>query len=106
MSQLIEDVLIELKKKYGITKYELEAILNSEFKCLENNIRSRSDKTVNMIYLGKFHPSKFFLSNYEKISKPNYTNYERYKYKKYIEGLEKQAVENTDTTGGGEKENL
>jgi hypothetical protein len=60
---LIDDVLTELKAKYGISKIELERIVDSQFKVARLNIEEKSLKTVNLIHLGKIAPSPWFVKN-------------------------------------------
>lgn len=69
MNPLIEDIYTVLKDKYGMSKTEIERITNTQFKVLENNIKTRSKKVVNLIYLGKVKPSKSLLKNYDILSK-------------------------------------
>ena len=69
MNQQIEELYDVLKEKHGISKVEIERIVNTQFKVLENNIKTRSNKVVNLIYLGKVKPSKSLLENYDKLSK-------------------------------------
>jgi hypothetical protein len=69
MSPLIDEVLTKLKDKHGLSKVELERIIDSEFKVLELSIQKRSLKEVSLIYLGKVKPSKWFVHNYEKVVK-------------------------------------
>lgn len=72
MDQVINKILDEIKEETNISKVELERIIDTEFKLIAENIRLRSKKTVNLIYIGKFRPTKFFLMNYEKLNqKPN-----------------------------------
>lgn len=61
MNQLIEDIFTELKLKHGITKFEIENIVDSQFKLLQNTIESKTWKPVSLIHLGKFKPTKFIL---------------------------------------------
>jgi nucleoid DNA-binding protein len=61
MNQLINDIFTELKVKHGITKFEIEHIVDSQFKLLQNTIESRTWKPVSLIHLGKFKPTKYIL---------------------------------------------
>lgn len=69
MSPLIDEILTKLKDKHGISKVDLERIIDSEFKVLELNIQQRSLKEVSLIHIGKVKPSKWFVHNYEKMVK-------------------------------------
>jgi len=69
MNPLINEIYDILKNKYGISKVEIERITDSQFKVLENNIKTRGNRVVNLIYLGKFKPSKYFLDNHDWLSK-------------------------------------
>ena len=84
MNQQIDEIYTMLKNKYGISKVEIERITDSQFKVLENNIKTRGNKVVNLIYLGKFKPSKYFLDNYEVLSKKYITLKEREDSRKNI----------------------
>lgn len=65
----INDILDELKEKYGINKSELELILDCQFKCAQAAIESRTKKSIKLIHLGKIEPTTFFIHNYEKLVK-------------------------------------
>ena len=62
MSPLIDEILTEMKAEFGITKFELEKIIDSQFKVLQNNIEERSLKEVHFKYLGKFKPTTFLIA--------------------------------------------
>lgn len=66
---LTSDILDELKKKYGLSKAELELILDSQFKLTRNLLDSRTTKKIKLIHLGKIKPTTFFIKNYEKLVK-------------------------------------
>lgn len=72
MSLRIEDIVKEVKKELPdelshLTEYEIERMFISQFKVLEQNIRAKSLKTVNMMYMGKFRPTSWFVKNKEKL---------------------------------------
>jgi len=67
MNQLIDEIYTKLRDKHGISKTDIDRIVDSQFRVLEDNIRNRGNKTVNLIYIGKFKPSKSFLKNYDKL---------------------------------------
>lgn len=60
---LIEDILSELMSEYGMSRYELRKIINSQFKVLRTNISDRSVKTVNLMHIGKFRPTYWLVTN-------------------------------------------
>jgi nucleoid DNA-binding protein len=66
---LYSELFDELEKELGLSKREIKDIVKTEFKALQVNIRSRTLKSVNMIYLGKFRPTKWFLNNQDKFTK-------------------------------------
>ena len=41
MNQLIDDILSEMKLKHGVTKFELEKIIDSQFKVLQTSIQNK-----------------------------------------------------------------
>lgn len=67
MNQLIDEILPLVKEKFNIPNYDLERILMAQWRILERNIRERGKQNVNIMYLGKFKPSPYFLSNYERL---------------------------------------
>lgn len=60
MHPLIDEILSEMKDELGISKYELERMIDCQFKCVEENIKGKVNKTVNLIYIGKFTPTTWF----------------------------------------------
>lgn len=61
MDSLISDILLKMKPKYEISTYDLERIIDSQFKVLQNNIEARKPKNTNLIYIGKFKPTKYLI---------------------------------------------
>lgn len=61
MNKLIDEVLTEMKAKHGLTKFELEKILDSQFKVLHDHMTSGNLKEVHFKNLGKFKPTTFFI---------------------------------------------
>lgn len=108
MNLLIDDIIKQLSKKYGLSELEIERIVDTQFKCLENNIRARGKQSVNMMYLGKFKPSKFFLNNYDKLHKyKTKEEYDKYaKGKVYSRGMDKLDIKETNSNEGEEIKNL
>lgn len=91
MNPLIESILSEIKEKHKDskewwnTKYELERILDSQFKVLRNTIEDKDLRTVNIIYLGKVKPTKWFFNNKEMlIEKARQTNVRYQEYRKNL----------------------
>lgn len=61
MNQLIEDVLTEMKIKTGLTKFELEKILDSQFKVLHDSMTKGDLREIHFKNIGKFKPTSFFI---------------------------------------------
>ena len=88
MNPLIESILSEIKEKnkdsneWWNTKYELERILDSEFKVLRTSIEERDLRTVNLIHIGKVKPTSWFIRNRDNclITKEERND----RYKEYI----------------------
>ena len=49
MNQLIDDILSEMKLKHGVTKFELEKIIDSQFKVLQTSIQNTDYNIFNSI---------------------------------------------------------
>ncbi len=62
MNQLIEDILSEMKLKHGVTKFELEKIIDSQFKVLQTSIQNKDLRQVYFKGLGKFKPTTFLIA--------------------------------------------
>ena len=57
---LHDQLINELKKLYpDVPKYELEKIVDSEFRVIQNTVSNKECKVINCIYLGKFYPTGF-----------------------------------------------
>lgn len=76
MSLQIDDIVNQLKSKYyeannpdtwWATKAELENIILSEFRFIEQHIKTKNLKEINIIHLGKIRPSKWFIYNKERL---------------------------------------
>lgn len=80
MNQVINSIIKELKEEFKISSSDIERIIDSEFKTLQLAIENKDLRTVNLIYLGKFKPSNWLISNHELIK-------ER---KRYHKGLEER----------------
>lgn len=65
----IDSILEELKAKYGISKVELERIVDTQFKVAYDAIEAKTIKSIKFANLGKIRPSTFLINNYEKFSK-------------------------------------
>ena len=62
MSPLIDDILNDMKAEFGITKFELEKIIDSQFKMLRQTIESREVKEVHIKNVGKFKPTTYLIA--------------------------------------------
>lgn len=56
-SDLYDSILDEMKDLYGLSKVELERIVDSQFKAIRDTMSSREGKIVQLIYIGKFRPT-------------------------------------------------
>lgn len=69
MDPAIDSALARVKAKHGITKFELEKIMDSQWKVLVENMQGRHTKVVNVMYIGKFKPTSWFKNNRSKFSR-------------------------------------
>lgn len=58
-SELYEEILDEIKNTYGLSKAELERIIDSQFRVIRDSMASREGKIVQLIYIGKFRPTLY-----------------------------------------------
>jgi nucleoid DNA-binding protein len=58
-SNIYEEILDEIKGDFGLSKIEMERMVDSEFRVLRNTMSERKGLVVQMIYLGKFRPTMF-----------------------------------------------
>ena len=42
-----------------MSKADLERVIDSEFRVLANNMQAREERTVYMVYIGKFRPTYY-----------------------------------------------
>lgn len=74
----IEDIIKEIKDDLNLSTTEIERMIDSQFLLVEDTIKSRSGKTVNLIYIGKFRPTSWFKRNKDmllsKYTKEEYEN--------------------------------
>lgn len=87
---LIEEVLEELKAKYGISKTELERMFDVPFKVARKNIEDRGTKTVHLIHLGTIKPSKWLIDN-----RHNYVKKDRRDYKGLVQSNNGEGISET-----------
>jgi hypothetical protein len=66
---LIKEIYPLLKEKYNITYDELERIIDSQFKCSQLHIESKTTKTIKWANLGKIKPSLYLIKNHGELSK-------------------------------------
>jgi nucleoid DNA-binding protein len=59
MNPLIEEILSDMKAAHNITKYELERIIDTQFKVLALHIENRDLREVHIKGIGKFKPTTF-----------------------------------------------
>lgn len=60
MNTLIDNIFSELKTKHGLTKYEIERIVDTQFKVTVDHIESSDLRSVKWIHLGKIRPSDYY----------------------------------------------
>lgn len=56
---LHDNVIEELASKYGVSKSEINRIINSQWRVVENIITNKECKTINCRGLGKFYPTTY-----------------------------------------------
>lgn len=96
MDRVINEIIEEIKAETGLTKYEIERIVDSEFKTLTIAIEDRDIRSVNLIYIGKIIPSKWLLSNNE-IFQIN---------KRYTGGLDKPLNKEEESGESSREQNI
>jgi len=89
------------------TKYELERILDSQFRVTRNLIEEKDLRTINIIHLGKVKPSKWFTHNRELVIKRKQERDARYQeYRKGLVQLSNQEQGRDKGDNIREEENL
>lgn len=66
-----EEILNDIKGQFGLSKLELERIIDSQFRLLRNTMSNREGKVVQMIYLGKFRPTMYNKDYIERLKLKN-----------------------------------
>lgn len=56
-SNIYEEILDEIKDQFGLSKTELERIVDSQFRVIRDTMSNREGKVCQLIYLGKFRPT-------------------------------------------------
>lgn len=59
MNSVYNEIILEVSKKFKISELEAERIIDSQFKYVTNIVNEKSDKTIQLIYLGKFTPNRY-----------------------------------------------
>lgn len=59
MNNVYNEIILEIAKKFKISELEAERIIDSQFKCVTNIVNEKADKTIQLIYLGKFTPNRY-----------------------------------------------
>lgn len=70
-SNIYEEILDDIKGQFGLSKLELERIIDSQFRLLRNTMSNREGKVVQMIYLGKFRPTMYNKDYIERLKLKN-----------------------------------
>jgi hypothetical protein len=60
MNPLIEDIITELRGKYKLSRYDLERIIDSQFKYTVEHIEASKLDNVKWMHLGKIRPSDYY----------------------------------------------
>jgi len=63
MHPVISDILTELKEETGISKIELERMIDIQFLMVRETIDSRDPRPIRLINLGKFEMSEHYKKN-------------------------------------------
>lgn len=58
-NELHDHIVDELHLKYGVSKFEINKIISSQFRLIEKIITNKECKTISCMYLGKFYPTNF-----------------------------------------------
>lgn len=66
---LIEEILTELKAKHGYTKFEIEKIIDSQYKVMLDCMQAKDLRTVNVMYIGKFKPTYYLKKRLYEVPK-------------------------------------
>lgn len=66
---LTNDLLDILKERHGLPKPMLEAILDSQFKYIQDHMNTKQIKDIKLYGLGKIKATSFLIKNYDKFSK-------------------------------------
>ncbi len=60
MQSSVHDKIVDiLYKKYGLSKFEINKIISSQFRLIEKIVSEKQCKNINCIYLGKFYPTAY-----------------------------------------------
>jgi hypothetical protein len=58
-NDLHDKIVDELYQKYGVSKYEINKVISSQWRLIERTITNKECKVINCIFLGKFYPTAF-----------------------------------------------
>jgi hypothetical protein len=63
---LIDEIIAELKIRHGETKFEIEKVIDSQYKVMQESIQDRKDiRVINIMHIGKFKPTFYYKKRYE-----------------------------------------
>lgn len=66
MNMQIDDIIDQVfNKTTGVSREDIARVFKSQFKLTQETVSSKSDKTVNWIYIGKVKPTKYRLTKYK-----------------------------------------
>jgi len=63
MHPVIDKILSELKEETGISKLELERMIDVQFKMTRETIETRDPRHITLIHLGKYKMSDYYRNN-------------------------------------------
>lgn len=69
MHPVIDKILSELREETGISKVELERMIDVQFKIVREHIETRDPRTISLIHLGKFKMSDYYKNNGRLVKK-------------------------------------
>lgn len=60
MNALIETIITELREKHKLSRYDIERIIDSQFKYTVEHIEASKLDSVKWMHLGKIRPSDYY----------------------------------------------
>lgn len=63
----IDDVINELFEKHSLSKTDISRMVKSQFKVINKTIKSKSSKTCNLIFIGKYKNTPYRVKQLKEI---------------------------------------